>query len=99
MKKESTFRLLSEDNWMEEYKPIKNTFPDCNGSFDGTMFETYGEELEYVSKQNPNCIWTYLTGDGDCIVNGFHIVNRCGYFITEKEFNPKLEIVIQIDTL
>ena len=33
--------------WEEKYKPIQNHI-DTNASYSGAMFETFGEEVEYV---------------------------------------------------
>jgi len=56
------FIEMTEDEWFETYKPIKNHI-DVNASFDGHMFETYGDEVEFVKSTPPNHIWMY--GDGD----------------------------------
>ena len=81
---------LTEDEWFDTYKPIKNHI-DPTASFDGCMFETYGEELEFIEKQKELYIWTYGDGDdgGTYIWNGFHVVNRIGYFLTEVPFDDK----------
>lgn len=92
MKKNKTI-LLTDDSFVEKYNCINNTF-DYNASFNynkyndyGCMFETYGDELEFVMKQHPNNIWTIIEGDDDLyIVTGYHIVNRLGYLITEEPF-------------
>ena len=78
------FIELSFDEWCEQYKPIKNHI-DTNASFNGEMFETYGDEVEFVKSQSPENIWMYGDGDdgGMYIWNGWHFVNRIGYFITE----------------
>jgi hypothetical protein len=49
------------------------------------MFETYGKELEFVRAAPYSHIWTYGDGDdgGTYVWNGYSIVNRIGYFITE----------------
>jgi hypothetical protein len=62
------------------------------------MFETYGDEVEFVKSQNPDCIWMYGDGDdgGSYIWNGWHIVNRIGYFVTEVPCPPDTTIQIQI---
>jgi hypothetical protein len=68
--------------WDEKYKPQVN-------HFDGTdKFETYGEELDFVRAQDPRCIWTLVDGDDGnlYIVDGYHLVNRINYFITEVPF-------------
>ena len=80
----NSFIEMDYDEWFETYKPIKNNL-DKHASFDGHMFETYDEELAFVKEQDEFNIWTY--GDGDDgeshIWNGYHIVNRIDYFITE----------------
>ena len=68
--------------WDAKYKPVTN-------HFDGTdKFETYGEELDFVRAQDPRCIWTLVDGDDGnlYIVDGYHLVNRINYFITEVPF-------------
>lgn len=77
------------ETWWNTFKPIKNKFDD-NASCDGHMFETYGEELEYVkhvAQVAPNTVWTIIEGDRSPlrICNGYHYVNRFGYLITEVE--------------
>lgn len=77
------FIELSYDEWVETYKPMKNPI-DTNASFDGYMFETYGDEIALVKNQDHNRIWTYGDGDdgGMYIWNGYSIINRIGYFVT-----------------
>ena len=72
--------------WTEKYKPIPNHF-----SKHEDMFETYGEELEFVRSQKDKHIWTLVEGDsGDLyIVDGYHFVNRLNYFITELPYEGK----------
>ena len=78
------FIEMDLDEWAAIYKPIKNHI-DTNSSFDGEMFETYGDEVEFVKAQDENRIWMYGDGDdgGSYIWNGWSFVNRIGYFITE----------------
>ena len=97
------FIELGEEEWFNTYKPIINHL-DPHASFQtdegvGYMFETYGDEVEFVKKQNPNCIWTYGDGDdgGGYIWSGWHFVNRLGYFITEVPFPDNTIIQIQIN--
>lgn len=73
------------DKWFDEYKPVENHI-DNNASFDGCMFETYGEELRHILATDSYKVWTLLEDDygNQCVTNGYHIVNRLGYFITEK---------------
>ena len=93
----SNFIEMDFDEWVETYKPISNHI-DTNASFDGLMFETYGDEVEFVKSANPDCIWTYGDGDdgGSYIWNGWHFVNRIGYFITEIPCPADTTIQIQV---
>ena len=69
------------DQWENKFKPIKN---HLSKDPDEKMFETYGEEVEFVQKADNKYIWTYLQGDeSDLLVAGYHYVNRLGYYITE----------------
>lgn len=79
--------ICEEDIFIERFCPIVNHI-DANASFDfgygGCMFETYGEEFEYVRMQKPYCIWTLIEEDGLLFVgSGLHIVNRLGYFVSQ----------------
>lgn len=80
---------ITEDEFYEKFKPIKNHIDD-NASFDGCMYETYDKEFEFVCQKNqtsPNHIWTIVDIDGDLVItNGLHFVNRMGYLITEVPF-------------
>jgi hypothetical protein len=91
------FEELDLDTWFDTYKPIKNHL-DENSSFDGHMFETYGDEVEFVKAQDENRIWMYGDGDdgGGYIWNGWHFINRLGYFITEVPCPPDTTIQIQV---
>jgi hypothetical protein len=92
-----TFIEETFEFWLEEFKPITNHIDD-NASFDGIMFETYGDEVEFVKQQDPRCIWTYGDGDdgGSYIWNGWHFVNRIGYFITEVPCPEDTTIQVEV---
>jgi len=92
---------LTEDEWFEQFKPIPNHLDD-NASFHdgehGYMFETYGDEVEFVKAQDSNRIWTYSDGDngGTYITDGYHVVNRIGYFVTAVPYDDKQYYQIQL---
>jgi hypothetical protein len=66
--------------WEDKFKPIKNHF---RKDPDETLFETYGEEVEFVQKADNKYIWTWIQGDmSDLVVAGYHYVNRLGYYIS-----------------
>jgi len=95
------FIEITEEEWFDKFKPIPNHIDD-NASFsdgdNGYMFETYGEELDFVKSQEPNRIWTYCDGDdrGTYIFEGMRIVNRIGYFVTTVPFDANKAYQIQI---
>lgn len=84
---------LTDEQFEERFKPQLNHFHnDENQPWNGWMYETYGEEDEYIRKfaqENPNRVWTIVTDDYDelCIGNGWHYVNRFGYIICEVPFD------------
>lgn len=94
--------FMDYDAWVAEFKPMLNHI-DPDSSFNQTMFETYGDEVEHVcdranTPDTERTVWTYLDGDeGSYIVNGYMLVNRIGYFITEKPANSDLNYEILVD--
>lgn len=80
--------LLSWEQFVDRFKPIKNPYTDSD-AHDGTMFETFGKELEFVKKQPNEKVWTFLAEDDvTWISEGYHFVNRIGYFVTEVPAAP-----------
>jgi len=78
------------DAWEAKYQPLKNHI-DNDGFWENDKFETYGEELDYVRSvydTEPARVWTLVEGhDGNLyIVNGYHLVNRLNYFVTNLPF-------------
>ena len=72
------------DSFYEEYTLIKNDIAD-NAALDGDMFETYGQELEFVKNQDSKHVWTYLNTEiGVMIKNGIHDVNPIGFIVTKE---------------
>lgn len=79
---------MNLETWIEEYKPIPNQFNE--DAIYGLGFETFGQELQFVQKQNTECIWTMVDEESSIfILSGYHIVNRVVYFITEKPYSQK----------
>ena len=79
-------KTIMYDDWVDQYQPIQNPI-DKEAGYEGCMFETYGEENEFVlNNLNKNTVWTLITGDDEdsWVIPGYHIVNRMGYFITTK---------------
>ena len=88
MSKEMTW-----SEWEAKYKPIPNPFVK---SPDQLMFETYGEEYEFVkTKIDSQQVWTYVDGDmSSLIMAGFGIVNRIGYYVTEIPWEDSMDYVL-----
>lgn len=91
------FIEMDFDEWCDTYKPIKNHI-DNNASFNGEMFETYGDEVAFVKEQPEDRIWMYGDGDdgGSYVWSGWGFVNRLGYFITEVPCPPNTTIQIRV---
>lgn len=87
------------EEFEEKYLPIENQL-DNNASLGGIMFETFGNELEYVKNiyenVDKNRIWTYVDGDDGepLLISGFHLCNRIGYVITVKPFEDNVYIEV-----
>ena len=81
----------------EQFRFMVNNYDD-NASFDGLMFETYGDEVEYVKTKPENRIWMYGQGDdgGLYIWSGWGFVNRIGYFISENPVPNNTTIQIMV---
>jgi hypothetical protein len=84
-----------EDWFIETFNPQQNHLDD-NASFNGWMYETYGEEIEYDLAKKSNRVWTIIEGDDGTLfyASGFHYVNRLGFIVTEKEYDRVMDIKI-----
>ncbi len=79
---------LTEEEFDTEFPLVENHLnPHASWAINddqGCLFETYGEEFEFVRQQDPARIWTITDGDDGnlYVVNGLHFVNRVGYLIS-----------------
>lgn len=81
---------LTQDEWEAQYLPMTNHITN-----DGLSYETYGDELDYVTQQDDRFVWTELDGeDGVYIVSGYHFVNRIQYYITQKPWDKDISIPV-----
>lgn len=86
---------LTWSEFVDQYKPIKNSF---SKDPDQVMFETYGEEVEFVTKADNKHIWTYLDTDGGSVTTeGYHYVNRIGYYITEVPWEDNTDYEVDLE--
>ena len=83
---------ITESEWADKYKPMTNHLTN-----DSISYETYGDDLEYILLQDDRHVWTEMDGDdGVYIVNGYHLVNRINYFITNVPWQDGDNIQISI---
>jgi hypothetical protein len=96
----TSVKVLTEDQFHEQFTLVENHLDD-NASWDGAMFETFGEELEYVrmKAQKGNNVWTIVEGDDDTLFycNGMRFVNRIGFLITREEWEGETDVVIEFE--
>lgn len=93
---------ITEDEFDEQYPLVTNHInPNASWAFDdgpGCLFETYGEELNFVLSQDPRTIWTLVDGDdgNQYVISGYHLVNRIGYLISTVPFTEDATIEVPI---
>lgn len=96
------FYQLTDTEWTERFKPIPNLI-DKNaswgdGEWTGIMYETFGKELEVVLAVDQSFVWTYIDGEDGvpCVVSGYRLCNRIGYFICSVPFNADDEYEVDL---
>jgi len=93
---------LTEDEFDTRYPLRPNHLnPHATWAFGdtrGCLFETFGEELDFVRMQHPSTVWTLVDGeDGDMYVHsGVHFVNRIGYLISLAAVPEGVDIQVHI---
>lgn len=79
---------LDLSDFWEKYTPDERQSIAFDSEDETGMFETYGADLDYVldvARRKPRCVWTALDeDDGFYYVNGYHLVNRVYYVITNE---------------
>ena len=89
-------KFMTYDYWIDTYQPKLNTSNDWGGDY--SAYETYGPELDYVSSQPNNLVWTEVDGDeGIYLISGMHYVNRIQYFVCAVPWDDDMiEIPVQV---
>ncbi len=93
---------ISEDAFAALFPLIPNHLnEDAGGAVGegrGCLFETYGDELAFVRRQNPRTIWTLADGDdgNTCVISGFHRVNRLGYLVSSVAAPEGVDIEVPL---
>lgn len=95
---------MNVEEWEEKFKPVPNHLDD-NASWqdsdgNGIMFETYGDEYEYVEQfKLERRVWSYRDDEyeGLILVSGM-AQNPIGYFITEVPWTDEdLNTIIYVE--
>ena len=80
--------ILTEREWFDQY----------GVDADGRLYETYGEDMNYINSMPVSFVWTLVDGDTKpVVVNGLAFVNRVGYYLTKKPHNPNDIIVVDLE--
>jgi hypothetical protein len=83
-------KTITWEQFVKTYKPKQNLI-NKDAPIDGFLFETFGEEMDEISKQNPKNVWTFTEEeDGFFLQNGIHYVNRMGYMVTEVPWEEEV---------
>lgn len=96
------FIELTEYEFDDQYPLVPNHMnPSAGwavGETGGCLFETYGQELDFVKRQDRRRVWTLIDGDdGDLyVVSGLHHVNRVGYLLSRAPIPHNTSIQVRI---
>jgi hypothetical protein len=100
--------LIASENKQACITPTKMKFgtwrqmytPDLIMDGESSKVRLYGinkNDLELIEKADPRKVWTLLSvGRRNLVVNGWHYVNREGYFLTDKPFLSEGEEFLEI---
>lgn len=97
---------ITLDKFFTDYKPQINHIirvktnsdikDDDISSWSGCMYETYGEELDYIQSffNKPRHIWTIIEAEDELVIQaGYWLINRMGYIITERPWEDEYILV------
>jgi hypothetical protein len=96
------FIELTEDELDQRFTFVPNhlntTAGWVYGGNRGCLFETYGDELAFVQRQDKQHVWTVVDSEhGDMyILSGFHQINRVGYLISQHARPDNVAIQIRL---
>jgi hypothetical protein len=77
--------------WEAKFKPKQNHL----SKFQCKMYETYGEEYDYIKSLDPKYVWTNVQGDmSDLLVAGVAWVNRLSYYVCEIPWEDEDDSVL-----
>jgi hypothetical protein len=84
---------MTFSEWATEFAPITNRFDS-----DTHMFDTDGEQLDYVQSQDRDVVWSYVHGDRFTVItNGYASHNVIGYYITQHPYKNEDFYMVDYD--
>ena len=90
---------MTFDDWFEKFKPIEN--PQIKDEGNEYLFEDcYEEDKEFIHDRiGSKSIWTRIFGENASVflIEGRHLVNREGYYVTEVPYEEGEQYQIIID--
>lgn len=88
---------MDMQEWEDTYNPMSNHI-DFKASWNGALYETYGEEEKFIYEVDPRHVWTYMDGDdgGTYLVSGRSFINRIGYIVTAKPWDEDDIIEVKV---
>jgi hypothetical protein len=91
---------LSEDEFETQFMPVEN-LEQGQGVY---QFDAYDAKdsgfLQFMAINHPTHVWTRIDGDDGCLynINGWHIVNRIDYIVTEVPWLKNHDYEVQYFT-
>ncbi len=95
---------ITEEDFHDRFPLIRNHLREdaswSVGDDGGCLFETFGQELEFVRRQHAQAVWTLVDSEeGLVLLSGFHLVNRVGYLISSTQLPPGVTAFVRLGAL
>lgn len=84
---------LTEDDFDAQFLPVEN-LEQGHGVYQFDAYDSKDRDfLQFMAANYPTHVWTRIEGADGCLynINGWHIVNRIDYVITEVPWLEKNE--------
>ncbi|MBL8920102.1 MAG: hypothetical protein JNJ54_14650 [Myxococcaceae bacterium] len=92
--------VLSLAEFERRFPLVANPFEDAepawqNDDDEGCLFETFGEQLDFVQGRDELFVWTVM--DDDTVQSGYHVANRSGYLVSSVRRQRGEHFVVRLD--
>lgn len=74
------------DEWSQKFKPQLNHF---NSDEDNRLYETYGEEWEYIKTLDERKVWSYI--EGSTLIAGVSVRDTLGYYLCDVPWEHDMD--------